>query len=100
MRCALQESVRYRTPGLQRQNPLNQHRVLRDYRASHESAKVEHREFATDLSLVSQRDHVDRLTRSPFARNPALEIGVLLAALDARRPTRDIDIAASALEAK
>jgi hypothetical protein len=40
---------------------------------------------------------LDRLVRSNFAKNFVLKGGVLLAALDARRPTRDIDLAATAL---
>jgi len=40
---------------------------------------------------------LERLTRSAFATSLVLKGGVLLAALDGRRPTRDIDLAASAL---
>lgn len=40
---------------------------------------------------------LDRLTRSDYAQKLVLKGGVLLAALDARRPTRDIDLAATAL---
>lgn len=39
----------------------------------------------------------DRLTRSEYAENLILKGGVLLAALNARRPTRDIDLAARTL---
>jgi hypothetical protein len=39
-----------------------------------------------------------RLTRSDFASRLALKGGVLLAALDERRPTRDIDLQAQAVE--
>jgi predicted nucleotidyltransferase component of viral defense system len=41
---------------------------------------------------------LDRLVHSKFAETFILKGGVLLAALDARRPTRDIDIAARAIE--
>jgi predicted nucleotidyltransferase component of viral defense system len=41
---------------------------------------------------------IQLLARSKYARNFILKGGVLLAALDARRPTRDIDLAARTLE--
>jgi predicted nucleotidyltransferase component of viral defense system len=41
---------------------------------------------------------LDRLTRSEFAENFVLKGGVLLAALNARRPTRDIDFAPQAID--
>jgi hypothetical protein len=46
------------------------------------------------IQLYALECFLDRLTRSVFARNLVLKGGVLLAALDARRPTRDIDLAA------
>ena len=49
------------------------------------------------IQLYALECFLDRLTRSAFAGNLVLKGGVLLAALDARRPTRDIDLAASAL---
>jgi hypothetical protein len=49
------------------------------------------------IQLYALECFLDRLTRSAFADNLVLKGGVLLAALDARRPTRDIDLAASAL---
>lgn len=49
------------------------------------------------IQLYALECFLDRLTRSAFAKNLVLKGGVLLAALDARRPTRDIDLAASAL---
>ena len=50
------------------------------------------------IQLYALECFLDRLTRSNFADNFVLKGGVLLAALDARRPTRDIDLAARALE--
>lgn len=41
---------------------------------------------------------LDRLVHSEFAEKFVLKGGVLLAALEARRPTRDIDLAAEALD--
>ena len=41
---------------------------------------------------------LDRLVHSKFADTFILKGGVLLAALDARRPTRDIDFAVRAIE--
>lgn len=49
------------------------------------------------IQLYPLECFLDRLARSTFAMNLVLKGGVLLAALDARRPTRDIDLAASAL---
>jgi predicted nucleotidyltransferase component of viral defense system len=49
------------------------------------------------IQLYALECFLDRLTKSAHAKNLVLKGGVLLAALDARRPTRDIDLAASAL---
>jgi hypothetical protein len=49
------------------------------------------------IQLYALECFLDRLTRSDFQKNLVLKGGVLLAALDARRPTRDIDLAASSL---
>ena len=49
------------------------------------------------IQLYALECFLDRVTRSDFAQNFVLKGGVLLAALDARRPTRDIDLAARAL---
>lgn len=49
------------------------------------------------LQLYALECFLDRVTRSDYARNLVLKGGVLLAALGARRPTRDIDLAASSL---
>jgi hypothetical protein len=49
------------------------------------------------IQLYALECFLDRLTRSTFASHLVLKGGVLLAALDARRPTRDIDLAASSL---
>jgi predicted nucleotidyltransferase component of viral defense system len=55
---------------------------------------------ATDelIQLYALECFLDRLAHSEFADYFILKGGVLLAALDARRPTRDIDLAARALE--
>lgn len=50
------------------------------------------------IQLYALEGFLDRLTRSEFASNFVLKGGVLLAALDARRPTRDIDLAAHAFK--
>ena len=50
------------------------------------------------IQLYALECFLDRLTRSEFAENFVLKGGVLLAALDARRPTRDIDFAARAID--
>jgi len=49
------------------------------------------------IQLYALECFLERLTRSAFAKSLVLKGGVLLAAFDARRPTRDIDLAASAL---
>jgi predicted nucleotidyltransferase component of viral defense system len=49
------------------------------------------------IQLYTLEGFLDRLTKSQYAENFVLKGGVLLAALDARRPTRDIDFAARKL---
>lgn len=51
------------------------------------------------LQLYALEGFLDRLAQSPHADRLVLKGGVLLAAYDARRPTRDIDIAATELRA-
>lgn len=50
------------------------------------------------IQLYALEGFLDRLARSAHADRFVLKGGVLLAALDARRPTRDIDLVARALE--
>ena len=50
------------------------------------------------LQLYALECFLDRLGNSAFAEHFTLKGGVLLAALDARRPTRDIDLSARALD--
>jgi predicted nucleotidyltransferase component of viral defense system len=49
------------------------------------------------IQLYALECFLDRLVHSAFAERLVLKGGVLLAALEARRPTRDIDLAARAL---
>jgi hypothetical protein len=49
------------------------------------------------IQLYALEGFLDRLTKSQYTENFLLKGGVLLAALDARRPTRDIDFAARKL---
>jgi predicted nucleotidyltransferase component of viral defense system len=49
------------------------------------------------IQLYALECFLERLTRSEYAQKLVLKGGVLLAALDARRPTRDVDLAATAL---
>jgi len=49
------------------------------------------------IQLYALEGFLDRLTKSQYTENFVLKGGVLLAALDARRPTRDIDFAARRL---
>ncbi len=50
------------------------------------------------IQLYALECFLDRLVRSEFAEKFVLKGGVLLAALEARRPTRDIDFAALAFD--
>jgi hypothetical protein len=50
------------------------------------------------LQLYALEGFLDRMARSVFANRLVLKGGVLLAALDTRRPTRDIDMAAIAMD--
>jgi predicted nucleotidyltransferase component of viral defense system len=50
------------------------------------------------IQLYALECFLDRLAHSDFAENFVLKGGVLLAALDARRPTRDIDLSANTLK--
>ena len=50
------------------------------------------------IQLYALECFLDRLVHSSFAENFVLKGGVLLAALQARRPTRDIDLAGRALD--
>lgn len=50
------------------------------------------------IQLYALEGFLDRLSKSSFAENFVLKGGVLLAAFDARRPTRDIDFAACKLD--
>ena len=49
------------------------------------------------IQLYALEGFLDRLTKSQYTETFVLKGGVLLAALDARRPTRDIDFATSQL---
>ena len=50
------------------------------------------------IQLYALECFLDRLTHSEYVQNFVLKGGVLLAALNARRPTRDIDFAARAID--
>jgi Nucleotidyl transferase AbiEii toxin, Type IV TA system len=50
------------------------------------------------IQLYALECFLDRLARSKYAEDFVLKGGVLLAALEARRPTRDIDLATRVLE--
>jgi hypothetical protein len=49
------------------------------------------------IQLYALEGFLDRLTKSQYTENFVLKGGVLLAALDTRRPTRDIDFASRRL---
>ena len=70
----------------------------RRYLELQRAAKRSRRPTDELIQLYALECFLDRLARSKYAGNFVLKGGVLLAALDARRPTRDIDLAARALE--
>lgn len=57
-------------------------------------ARRQHRPTDELHQLFALEGFLDRLTRSDYADQLVLKGGALLAAYDARRPTRDVDIAA------
>ncbi len=61
-------------------------------------ARENHRPVDELLQLYVLEAFLARLASSRFAERLVLKGGVLLAAFDARRPTRDIDLQAQALE--
>ena len=67
------------------------------YLALQREAKRANRPTDELIQLYALECFLDRLTRSRFANNFVLKGGVLLAALGARRPTRDIDFSAYAM---
>ena len=66
------------------------------YRALNKVARSQARPFGEILSLYALERVLGRLVKTPFATHFVLKGGMLLAAYDMRRPTRDID--AEALE--
>lgn len=64
------------------------------YRDLQKQAGGDHRPFDELLALYTLEGFLDRLARSPHRSNLVLKGGLLLAAFDARRPTRDADFAA------
>jgi hypothetical protein len=61
-------------------------------------ARADGRDTGELLQLYALEGFLDRLTRSPYADLLVLKGGVLLAAFDTRRPTRDIDVAGIGLD--
>ncbi|WP_051426231.1 nucleotidyl transferase AbiEii/AbiGii toxin family protein [Jiangella gansuensis] len=61
-------------------------------------ARAHGRDTAELLQLYALEGFLDRLRTSPLADRMVLKGGVLLAAFDTRRPTRDIDVAALGLD--
>lgn len=61
-------------------------------------ARKQHRDTGELLQLYALEGFLARLTTSEFAERLILKGGVLLAAFDIRRPTRDVDVAAIALD--
>jgi predicted nucleotidyltransferase component of viral defense system len=70
----------------------------RAYLDLRELARENHRPVDELLQLYVLEAFLARLTSSQFTEHLVLKGGVLLAAFDERRPTRDIDLQAQALE--
>lgn len=66
----------------------------RAYLALQSKARAEGRVTAELLQLFALEGFLDRLSTSAVARNLVLKGGVLLAAYNMRRPTRDVDLSA------
>ncbi len=70
----------------------------RTYRALQKKAREGGRTTDELLQLFALDAFVDPLSTSPAAENLVLKGGVLLAAYDMRRPTRDVDLSARNLD--
>lgn len=78
-------------------NPTRATVAGRTYRDLQSKARRDRRPFDELLSLYTLEGFLARLTSSPHVGNLILKGGLLLAAYDARRPTRDADFAARSL---
>ncbi|MDB4988039.1 MAG: abortive infection protein AbiGII [Myxococcaceae bacterium] len=77
--------------------PTHESPAGRLYLALRKKARDEGRRTDELLHLAALEAFVDRLASSPRAEQLVLKGGVLLAAYDARRPTKDVDLAAHGL---
>lgn len=66
----------------------------RTYLALQKKARADGRPTDELLQLFALETFVDRMSTSPAAKDLVLKGGVLLAAYDMRRPTRDVDVSA------
>jgi hypothetical protein len=69
----------------------------RTYLALQKKARADGRPTDELLQLLALETFVDRMSTSPAAKDLVLKGGVLLAAYDMRRPTRDVDVSARGL---
>lgn len=69
----------------------------RTYLALQRKARAEGRPTDELLQLFALEAFLDRMSTSPMAKDLVLKGGVLLAAYDMRRPTRDVDLSARGL---
>jgi hypothetical protein len=74
--------------------PTNATVAGRAYLAIQKKARAEGRATDELLQLFALEAFLDRLSTSPAAEDLVLKGGVLLAAYDMRRPTRDVDLSA------
>lgn len=74
--------------------PTNATVAGRAYLALQKKARAEGRATDELLQLFALEVFLDRLSTSPAAEDLVLKGGVLLAAYDMRRPTRDVDLSA------
>lgn len=77
--------------------PTRESAAGRLYLALRKKARAEGRRTDELLQLAALEAFVDRLSRSARGDQLVLKGGVLLAAYDARRPTKDVDLAAGSL---
>jgi len=86
------------TPLRPRRRPTRATTAGRAYLDVQNTARAQGRDTSELLQLYALEGFLSRLAASPFAERLALKGGVLLAAFDIRRPTRDVDVAALGLD--
>jgi len=86
------------TPSQSPRRPTRATAAGRAYLDLQNAARAQGRDTSELLQLYALEGFLGRLAASEFADRLALKGGVLLAAFDIRRPTRDVDVAAVGLD--